>query len=159
MGVVAELIAWLVGDFIPFGDLVSDVLLWRSLPQEKPDTYECSPDAYTIARLALGIGTVVDSIPEVSLLLAITAGVVAALVFGPAYMSTGENKQELAEIASSLWACARCDVSCAIRCFRASYECPQSGSGLVAGTPDSCLHRHWCTSQQTNVVLQPLVSS
>lgn len=108
MSIVREFIGWVVGDFIPSGDLVSDVLLWISLPHDKPDSYDCSATSYTAARTALAVATIVDSFPEVSVLLAIVAGVVAALVFGPAYLSTGENEQALREICSSLWQCLRC---------------------------------------------------
>lgn len=39
---------WFTGEFLPFGDLVSDVWLWSTLPREKPEDYSCSAETYTV---------------------------------------------------------------------------------------------------------------
>lgn len=39
---------WLVGDIIPFGDLVTDIWLLSTLPLAKPDDYGCSTLAYEV---------------------------------------------------------------------------------------------------------------
>lgn len=108
----SDAIGWVVGDFFPFGDLISDVWLLWSLPSEKTDDYDCSTVDYNRMRLLLVVGTSIDAIPEVALLLAIAAGLFVLLIFGPAHFSTGRNKEELREIAAALWRCARCVCCC-----------------------------------------------
>lgn len=46
--VVDLFLPWLVGDFVPFGDLVSNVLLWLMLPETKPDDFGCSEIRYKV---------------------------------------------------------------------------------------------------------------
>lgn len=43
---------WFIGDFLPFGDLVSDIWLWSTLPQDRPDNYNCTDRMYTVRRYA-----------------------------------------------------------------------------------------------------------
>ncbi|CBJ26342.1 expressed unknown protein [Ectocarpus siliculosus] len=71
---------WFTGEFLPFGDLVSDVWLWSTLPREKPEDYSCSAETYTVMRALLMVGTVVDAIPDVAILLGLLAGLVVAVV-------------------------------------------------------------------------------
>ncbi|CAM9895061.1 unnamed protein product [Ectocarpus sp. 6 AP-2014] len=65
---------WFMGDFIPFGDLVSDIWLWSTLPKEKPGHFNCSDRAYQVMTTLLKIGTVIDGIPEAAILMALVAG-------------------------------------------------------------------------------------
>eukprot|EP00903_Cladosiphon_okamuranus_P010605 g10029.t1 len=67
---------WFIGDFLPFGDLVSDIWLWSTLPQDKPDSYNCSETAYKVMRKLLVAGTIVDGIPEFVVVLALLAGLI-----------------------------------------------------------------------------------
>lgn len=97
---------WIIGDFFPFGDLVSDFWLLFTLDVE-PGEDISSPITYRRMWWMLACGTMVDAIPEMALLLAIAAGVVLALVLGPFLCISGWFKEELGEIVSAVWQCMR----------------------------------------------------
>lgn len=84
-----ELLQWVFHEFIPFGDLVSDVALVLSLPSEE-DTGDLS--LYRIMRWLLWVGTIVSAIPVIAPVVGIFTGVVIGTTLGPASRSTGENK-------------------------------------------------------------------
>ncbi|CAM9535682.1 unnamed protein product [Ectocarpus sp. 12 AP-2014] len=71
---------WFTGEFLPFGDLVSDVWLWSTLPREKPEDYSCSAETYTVMRALLMVGTIIDAIPDVAVLLGLLVGLLVAVV-------------------------------------------------------------------------------
>ncbi|CAN0025942.1 unnamed protein product [Ectocarpus fasciculatus] len=85
---------WFTGEFLPFGDLVSDVWLWSTLPREKPADYSCSVETYTVMRALLMVGTVVDAIPDVAILLGLLAGLVVAVVGKARAMITPTEQRE-----------------------------------------------------------------
>lgn len=39
---------WLIGELVPFGDLVTDIWLWLILPAAMPDAFDCSEDTYKV---------------------------------------------------------------------------------------------------------------
>lgn len=86
-----ELVQWVFGEFIPFGDLVSDVALVATLPHrdevENSSLEELS--LYRTMRWLLWVGTVVSLIPEIALFIGICTGMVIAIFLGPATWSTG----------------------------------------------------------------------
>lgn len=77
---------WLFGEFIPFGDLVSDVALVLTLPIAD-DTADASLDRFM--RWLLWVGTLLSSVPEIALFVGIATGLVVGATLGPATFSTG----------------------------------------------------------------------
>lgn len=86
-----EFLQWVFGEFIPFGDLVSDVALVVTLPSR--DDVENSPledvSLYRLMRWLLWVGTVISLIPEIALVVGICTSVVIGLILAPATWSTG----------------------------------------------------------------------
>lgn len=101
-------VEWVIGDFFPFGDLVSDFWLLLTLPLKKTDEFDTSAQLYERMWMLMACGTMVDAIPEVALILAITTGIVVITVLGPIYVVTGYFKKEVTEIASGVWQLMRC---------------------------------------------------
>eukprot|EP00752_Nemacystus_decipiens_P011125 g9885.t1 len=81
-----EFVQWLFGEFIPFGDLVSDVALVLTLPSAG-DTEDAS--LHRFMRWMLWSGTIVSSVPEIALLAGIFTGLTVGATLGPATLSTG----------------------------------------------------------------------
>lgn len=81
-----EFLQWIFGEFIPFGDLVSDLVLVANLPTR--DEVENSSlgefSLYGIMRWMLYVGTVVGLIPEIALFAGILVGVVIGVFLAPA---------------------------------------------------------------------------
>lgn len=46
--VLDAFLPWVVGEIVPFGDLVTNVWLWSILPTTRPAEYGCSDDTYTV---------------------------------------------------------------------------------------------------------------
>lgn len=86
---------WVVLKFVPFGDLLSDYWLWSSIPREKPDDYSCPEALFLFMRVLLGVGTVIDTIPEFALRLAILSGAICCFVLGGAYLEVQQSLEEL----------------------------------------------------------------
>lgn len=105
--VLCATVEWAIGDFFPFGDLVSDIWLLLTLPMEKRDNFNCSKEAYDAMWWVLACGTAVDAIPEFSLLLAISAGILLVVVLGPISLVTGWYKEELTDVISCIGQCLR----------------------------------------------------
>lgn len=53
--VVDRFLPWLVGDIVPFGDLVTNVLLWLMLPETKSDDFACSAVRYKVRNHEVGL--------------------------------------------------------------------------------------------------------
>ena len=81
-----EFVQWLFGEFIPFGDLVSDVALVLTLPSAD-DADDASLDRFM--RWLLWVGTLLSSVPEIALFVGIATGLVVGATLGPATLSTG----------------------------------------------------------------------
>lgn len=86
-----ELLQWVFGELIPFGDLASDVVLVATLPSR--DEVENSPleehSLYNLMRWLLWVGTIICLIPEIALCIGICVGVLIGVFLGPATLSTG----------------------------------------------------------------------
>lgn len=90
----SEFLQWIFNEFIPFGDLVSDVALIVTLPsRDEADTFfaPAKISLFVVMRWLLWVGTLVSAIPEISLFVGIFSGIVIGATLGPASQSTGEN--------------------------------------------------------------------
>eukprot|EP00903_Cladosiphon_okamuranus_P006196 g6093.t1 len=87
----SEVVEWIFGEFIPFGDLVSDVALLVTLPRRGEGDNPLLEDSslYRSMRWLLWVGTVISLIPEIALLVGICTGAVVVIFLGPATWSTG----------------------------------------------------------------------
>eukprot|EP00752_Nemacystus_decipiens_P008432 g7536.t1 len=86
-----EVVQWIFGEFIPFGDLVSDVALVVTLPRRDEAENSLLEDSslYRTMRWLLWVGTVISLIPEIALFVGILTGMVVGIFLGPATWSTG----------------------------------------------------------------------
>ena len=86
-----EVVQWVFGEFIPFGDLVSDVALVVTLPHrdEVENSLLEEHSLYRVMRWLLWVGTVVSLIPEIALFIGICTCLVIGIFLGPATWSTG----------------------------------------------------------------------
>jgi len=82
----SEFFQWVFGEFIPWGDLVSDMALLATLPGRDAAG---NSSLYHLMHWLLWMGTVISSIPEIALVVGICAGMVIAITLGPATCSTG----------------------------------------------------------------------
>lgn len=92
----SEFLQWIFNEFIPFGDLVSDVALIVSLRSRDDAETFFLPDEitlYVVMRWLLWAGTLVSAIPQISLFFGIISGFVIVATLGPASQSTGENNR------------------------------------------------------------------
>jgi len=87
----SEFLQWVFGEFIPFGDVVSDLVLVANLPTkaevENSSLHEFS--LYGIMRWMLYVGTIVGLIPEIALFAGILTGIVIGVFLAPATWSAG----------------------------------------------------------------------
>lgn len=86
-----EFLQWVFGEFIPFGDSVSDVALVVTLPgrDEVQDSLLGELSLYRVMRWLLWVGTIIGLIPEIALFVGICTGMVIGVFLGPATWSTG----------------------------------------------------------------------
>ena len=83
-----EFVQWFFGEFIPFGDLVSDVALVLTLPRKDAINASQSDGLYRFMRWLLWVGTIISSIPEIALFIGICVGILVSAILGPATCST-----------------------------------------------------------------------
>lgn len=87
---------WLVFRLIPFGDLVSDIWLLSTIPRVTDFTQsQAEFRVYKIMRVFLWIGTCIDSIPELALLLGIFSGLGSFLVLLAAVKQTERSSDDM----------------------------------------------------------------
>lgn len=95
MSIRDEILQWLFGEFIPFGDLVSDMALVVTLPRGDEDDDSDLEDSslFRMMRWLLWVGTVISLIPEIALFIGICTGMVIAIFLGPATKASGGKGQ------------------------------------------------------------------
>eukprot|EP00903_Cladosiphon_okamuranus_P013216 g12327.t1 len=91
-----EFLQWMFNEFIPFGDLASDVALIVSLRSKDDVESFFLPDkitSFVVMRWLLWVGTLVSAIPLISLIFGIFSGFVIGATLGPASQSAGDNNK------------------------------------------------------------------
>lgn len=88
---------WVVLKFVPIGDLLSDYIgSGHPFRGRSPTTTASCPEAlFSFMRVLLAVGTVIDTIPEFALLLAILSGAICCFVLGGAYLEVQQSLEEL----------------------------------------------------------------
>lgn len=83
-------VQWVFGEFIPFGDLVSDLALVATLPSADGSS------AYRFMSWVLWIGTFVSSVPEIAVIIGVLTGLAISAILGPAARAAhGEGTEVL----------------------------------------------------------------
>ncbi|CAN0242221.1 unnamed protein product, partial [Scytosiphon promiscuus] len=86
-------VRWLIGEFIPFGDLVSDLVLIATLPSTDDAD---GGSSYQFMSWALWVGTLISSIPEIAIIVGVLTGIAVGAILGPATHSAhGEGREVL----------------------------------------------------------------
>lgn len=84
------MVQWVLGEFIPFFDLISDLALVATLPSADGSS------AYRLMSWVLRIGTFVSSIPEIAVIVGILTGLAISAILGPAARAAhGEGSEVL----------------------------------------------------------------
>lgn len=98
--------SWLFGEFTTFGDLVSDVLVLATLPT-RHEVKGSTPTTYNIMCALLWVGTIIDYIHKIALLVGILGGLLIVVTSGPATMKSGGGREVLRSTCAQLWVSSR----------------------------------------------------
>ncbi|CAM9158025.1 unnamed protein product [Ectocarpus sp. 13 AM-2016] len=86
-------VKWIFSEFIPFGDIVSDLALIATLPSTDDAD---GGSSYHFMSWALWLGTFISTIPEMAIIVGVLTGIAVGAILGPATHSAhGEGREVL----------------------------------------------------------------
>eukprot|EP00903_Cladosiphon_okamuranus_P012444 g11655.t1 len=109
-----EFAKWVFLEFIPFGDLVSDVALVLTLAgsNDADSPSDADDRLYRRMQWLLWIGTAISAVPEIALFVGVSTGVGVGAILGPAtFCTNGKGRDVLIGNARATKSCLRYTLS------------------------------------------------